>query len=149
MTAREWLETVRECASQLDGLHRELQALKDARRDCLPWQCKGSSMHGSMGGTHSDPTATEAQARIDGLDEQIATLTAKVEECESVVGGCLRTLDVMRRCLGKTCADVVELYYVDCADTWSEVAAELGLHRNTVRICRDAALDWLDGCDCA
>lgn len=146
MGAREWLEHVRECASQLDGLHHELQALEDARRDCLPWQCKGSSMYGSMGGTHSDPTATEAQARED-LDEQIARVRMRYEECVAVVGRCGEVLMRMADSLGRRHAKVIECYYIDRAATWSEVAWEMGLSRSTVVRMRDDAVAWIDD-DC-
>ena len=122
MTSREWLEHVRECAAHIEPLHRELSALEDARRDCLPWQCKGSALYASMGGTHSDPTASEAQARIDGLDEQIVRVRAEYDECVGVVGECLRMLETMRQELGECHAKTIEYYYINCADTWSEVA---------------------------
>lgn len=144
MGAREWLELVRECAARIEPLHRELSALEDARRDCLPWQCKGSALYASMGGTHSDPTASEAQARIDGLDEQIARVRAEYDECVGVVGECLRILDAMRRELGERYAECVELYYVDRADTWSEVATELGVSRMHLYRMRSTAWAWMD-----
>ena len=144
MTARDWLEHVRECASVIESLHRELSALEDARRDCLPWQTKGSTLYASMGGTHSDPTASEAQARMDGLDEQIGRVRVRYDECVRVVGECGEVLDAMRRELGERYADVLELYYVDCADTWSEVSWEMGRHRDTVRAWRDDAVAWID-----
>ena len=144
MGAREWLELVRECAARIEPLHRELSALEDARRDCLPWQCKGSAMYASMGGTHSDPTASEAQARIDGLDEQIGRVRAEYDECVGVVGECLRMLEAMRQELGERYAEVLELYYVDRADTWSEVAWEMGITYRHVQRLRDVAYEWID-----
>jgi hypothetical protein len=141
---RWWLESVRRAAVEIEPLQRELVALEDAKRDCLPWQTKGSTLYASMGGTHSDPTASEAQARIDGLDGQIVDVRSRIDACERTVGDCLRMLDAMRRELGACYADVIEAYYIDCADTWSEVAWDMGKHRDTVRIWRDAAFDWLD-----
>jgi hypothetical protein len=144
MGAREWLEHVRECASVIESLHRELSALEDARRDCLPWQCKGSTLYASMGGTHSDPTASEAQARIDGLDEQIGRVRVRYDECVRVVGECGEVLDAMRRELGERYAVVLELYYIDCADTWSEVSWEMGITYRHVQRLRDVAYEWID-----
>ena len=144
MTVLEWLDRVRDCAGRLDGLHQELLALIDARDACLPWQTKGSPMYGSMGGSTSNPTMAEALSRMDGLDEQIDRLTVAANECERAVGDCLRMLDEMRRDLGERHADALELYYVDCADTWSEVALEMGRHRDTVRAWRDEAIAWID-----
>lgn len=141
--ATDWLEQVRSCASKLDGMHRELSALMQARDECLPWQTKGSTLYASMGGSHSDPTAADAQSRIDGLDEQISAMRAKVDHAETVVGECLRVLDAMRAQLGGLHADVLELYYIDLADTWSEVADEMGLSARHVRRVRDAALGWI------
>jgi hypothetical protein len=144
MTARDWLEMVRDCAGELDGMHQELLALIDARDACLPWQTKGSPVYGSMGGSCSNPTQAEALGRISGLDDQIALLTAKVNESERTVGDCLMMLDAMRCELGERYADVLELYYIDCADTWTEVALEMGRHRDTVRMWRDEAIAWID-----
>ena len=144
MTAREWLELVRQAASEIEPLQRELTALEDARRDCLPWQTKSSMPYASMGGTHSDPTASEAQARIGGLDSQIMRIRSAYDECTSVVGECLAILGTMRRELDERYADVLELYYIDCADTWSDVANELGRHRDTIRAWRDEAIEWID-----
>ncbi len=142
MTARDWLDMVRECAGRLDGLHQELKALIDARDACLPWQTKGSPMYGSMGGSTSNPTMAEALSRMDGLDEQIDRLTVATNECERCVGDCLRMLDEMRHDLGERHADAFELYYVDCADTWSEVALEMGMSRTHLCRIRDTAWSW-------
>ncbi len=144
MRACEWLARVRLASSRIEGLRRELSVLEDARRNCLPWQTRGSATYGSMGGTHSDPTASEAQARIEGLDERIADVRAACDECERIVGECLRMLDEMRHDLGERHADVIELYYVDRADTWSEVAWEMGRHRDTIRAWRNKAIEWID-----
>ena len=144
MGAREWLEHVRECASVIDDLRRELSALEDAKRDCLPWQCKGSTLYASMGGTHSDPTASEAQARMDGLDEQIGRVRIRYDECVRVVGECGEVLMRMAASLGDECAEVLEIFYIDCAATWSEVAWEMGMPYSTVIRRRDSAIAWLD-----
>jgi len=50
----------------------------------------------------------------------------------------------MRRELGERYADVLELYYVDCADTWSEVSWEMGISRMHLYRIRDAAWSWAD-----
>jgi hypothetical protein len=97
-----------------------------------------------MGGSHSDPTASEAQARIEGLDSQIVDVRSKLDERIRLVGECGELLMRMERELGACYADVIEAYYIDCADTWSEVAWDMGKHRDTVRMWRDAAFDWLD-----
>jgi hypothetical protein len=141
---RWWLESVRRAASEIEPLQRELVALEDAKRDCLPWQIKGSTLYASMGGTHSDPTASEAQARMDGLDEQIGRVRVRYNECERIVGNCLRMLDAMRRELGERYAVVLELYYVDRAPTWSDVAHEMGISRRAVCRLRDEAYEWVD-----
>ena len=143
MLAREYIDKVRSCASRLDALHRELRALEDARDQYQPWQAKGSALTGGVGGTCSDPTMTEALSRIDGLYEQIKTIRAKVDEAECIVGECLRMLDEMRRDLGDRHADVIELYCIDCAGTWTEVALEMGVSRAHMYRLRDAALVWV------
>jgi DNA-directed RNA polymerase specialized sigma subunit len=101
-------------------------------------------MYGSMGGSTSDPTATQAINRMDGLSEQIERLTVAANERERIVGECLRMLDAMRRELGERYAVVLELYYVDRAPTWSDVAHEMGVSRRAVCRLRDEAYDWVD-----
>jgi DNA invertase Pin-like site-specific DNA recombinase len=144
MTAREWLELVRLAASEIEPFQRELAGLMAAKRDCLPWQTKGSTLYASMGGTHSDPTASEAQARISELDAMVADVKSKLDERIRLVGECGELLMRLRREMGAVCKDVLEIYYIDRAGTWSEVAEELGISLRTVIRERDKAIEWMD-----
>lgn len=103
-----------------------------------------SSGHGAF----SDPTATEAQARIEGLAGQIAATQAKIDDAERIVGEGLRLIAMVREAIGSQYASALELYYIDGAPTWSAVACEMGAHRNSVRLWRDIALAWIDA-NCA
>lgn len=143
------LELVRLRALSLDGLYRELGALSDAERDVLSWTTRGSGTSTSSGhGAFSDPTATEAQARIEGLAGQIAATRAKIDDAERIVGEGLRLIAAVRESIGGQYADILEYYYIDGAPTWSAVAYEAGVHRNSVRLWRDIALAWIDA-NCA
>ena len=95
-------------------------------------------------GTHSDPTATLAQARISELDAMVADVQAKLNERIRLVGECGELLMRMERELGRRYRDVLEIYYIDRAGTWSEVAEELGISLRTVIRERDKAIEWLD-----
>jgi hypothetical protein len=143
------LELVRLRALSLDGLYREIGALRDAERNVTPWTTRGAGAStSSEHGAHSDPTATEAQARIDGLARQIAATQAKIDDAERIVGEGLRLIASVREAVGDQYASVLEIYYIDGASTWSAIAYELGVHRNTVRLWRDIALAWIDA-NCA
>ena len=141
--ARAWLESVRRAVAGIEPAVRELSALEDARDETLPWKARGAAAgHGQ--GTHGDPTAEQAERRMSELGELIAKAQARLDGLQETVGVCLRMLDDMGRELGPNHVNVIELYYVNRAETWSEVAWELGLHRNTVRAIRDESYIWLE-----
>lgn len=142
MTAREWLALVRMACHDIEGARRALAALEEARETCTSWSPGGGGSHGL--GTHSDPTASEAQRRILSLDAQIDEAEARVDELERLIGDGLRVIAAVRMAVGDGAADAIEVYYVDRAPTWSDVAHELGVTRETVRVWRDRALAWLD-----
>lgn len=135
------LMRVRAASAALEPATRELRALIDARDEVTPWQHGGG---GSTRALHSDPTATSAQSRIDGLAPAIAEAEARIAALEATVADGLATIEGVRLALGSLCADVLELYYIDLADTWSEVARELGCPRSTACRARDRALAWYD-----
>jgi len=140
--AVEWLEHVRHCAARVAVLAPEIQGLEYARNNILPWQVSGSG--GGSAGMHSDPTATQAHARIEGLEKMIAEKTDEFEHAGKVVGGCLRMLEDMSRELGGRYARVIELYYIDQAETWTDVAWEMGRHRDTILAWRKKSVAWID-----
>ena len=142
MTAQSWLEGVRLHAMNLDVLARELSVLEEAERECLAWspRGKGTPRKGSCG----DPTASTARARMEGLALQISAKARELAESERVVGDCLRALAVLEAGMGRRHRLAIEVYYVDCASTWSEVACEIGVTVRHVRRLRDAAFAWLD-----
>ena len=141
MTARDWLDMVREASSHIEELQRELSGLLDAKRDCVPWTT--GSGGGGTAHTHSDPTASRAMGRA-GLDDEIATVRATLDRCVEIVGQCGAAISNVELALGVECAEVLEIYYVDCADTWTEVAWETGMSYSSVIRRRDSAIAWLD-----
>ena len=143
MTAREWLELVRAAAGEIESLQRELSGLMAAHDQCVSWH----TSHGGGGpcvGTHSDPTASLAQARMSELDAMVADVRAKLDERINLVGECGELLMRMERELGRKYRDVIEIYYIDLADTWSEVACEMGITYRHVQRLRDVAYEWMD-----
>lgn len=141
--ARAWLERVRVASSRIEPLVREIDGLKDARAEMLPWQT-GKGGRGSGVGAHSDPTATQAERRIEGLDELIADKQAKLDAQIRTVGECGEILDAMAAKLGERHAKALELYYIDGADTWSEVAGELGISYSWLCRLRNEAYPWIE-----
>lgn len=141
--ARAWLERVRVASSRIDPLVREIDGLKDARAEMLPWRT-GKGGGGSGVGAHSDPTATQAERRIEGLDEFIADKQARLDAQIRTVGECGEILDAMAARLGERHAKALELYYIDGADTWSEVAHELGVSYRHLNRIRSVAYEWIE-----
>lgn len=141
-TALAWLEKVRRASSNIEPLVREIAALEDARDQMLPWR-SGSGGHGG-GAAHSDPTATEAERRMGDLDELIADRARRLDAMQGIVGDCGTMLGRMAECLGVIHAQAIELYYLDLADTWSEVAAEIGVSSRHLQRIRSDAYGWIE-----
>lgn len=141
MTARDWLDMVRHASSRIEPLQRELMGLLYAKDDCVPWTTSAGG--GGSANTHSDPTASQAMGRA-GLDDEIEKVRAKRDSYIDLVGQCGTALGHVGRALGVECAQVLEIYYIDCAATWSEVAWEMGMPYSTVTRRRDSAIEWLD-----
>ena len=144
MTARDWLEMVRHASSRIEDLQRELSGLLDAKRDCVPWTT--GSGGGGTAHTHSDPTASRAMGRA-GLDAEIAKTQAELDRCVALVGEFGQLLGQMRVELGPRHADAMEVYYVDGAATWTEVADEMDMSRRAACRLRDTAIWWIT-CTC-
>ena len=140
--ARAWLERVRSCAAAIDPLVREMSGYEDARESMLPW--RSTSRGGSAIGAHSDPTASAAERRMAELEDLIAESRRRLVALQDVVGECGSALARMAVELGERHAQAIELYYVDVADTWSDVAREMGGHRQTVWRLRDEAYAWIE-----
>lgn len=142
--ARSWLERVRVAAEGIEPLVREISALEDARSDMLPWRSRQHGAGSGHHGTHSDPTASEAERRMGELDVLIAERRSRLESLHSVVGECGDVLRDMGRALSERHARVIELYYIDCEQTWSDVAYELECDRSTVWRLRSDAYSWIE-----
>lgn len=142
-SARAWLDSVRKASARIECLVRELSALRDARDEYTSFRTSGSGC-GSSHGTHSDPTAAQAEAHMVQLEALIADRAAALGHAQSVVGWCLRVLDGMRRDLGERHAMAIELYYVDLAPTWSDVADEMRCDRTTVWRLRTESYAWIE-----
>lgn len=140
--ARAWLDLVRKAARCVESLQREISALEDARDELLPWQARGSGAGGH--GTHSDPTASEAESRMEGLSALIASRRAELDMLTDRIGACGSVLMAMGSALTERHAQALELYYVDLADTWSDVAEEMGVTAKTVYRMRLEAYAWIE-----
>lgn len=141
--ARAWLERVRSCAAAIDPLVREMSGYEDARDSMLPWRSTTRG-GGSAIGAHSDPTASAAERRMAELEDLIAESRRRLVALQDVVGECGGVLTRMAVELGERHAQAIELYYIDVADTWSEVAREMGIsYRHLSRI-RNQAYAWIE-----
>ena len=141
--ARAWLERVRAASATIEPLVREIAALTEARDAVQPWRTSGSGVAPAHG-THSDPTATEAERRITELEMLIDSKRRELAAHQDVVGALLSALDTMGRDLTDRHAKVIELYYVDLAPTWSYVAFEMDCDRATVWRLRSSAYAWIE-----
>ena len=140
---RAWLDSVRRASAEIEPLVREIRALEDARAEILGWRTKASGAgHGA--GAHSDPTATAAEQRMCELDDLIEGKRAQWERKVALVGACGEVLEHMGEAIGKKHRQTLELYYVDCADTWSEVACEMGISRTRLWQMRIESYAWID-----
>jgi len=141
--ARAWLERVRRAAHQIEPLTREIRGLEEARDEMLPWWRKSSgTSHGHS--THSDPTASEAERRIAELGELIDAKRQELGVMQDVVGALLCVLDAMGDALTVRHARAIELYYIDCAPTWTDVAWEMECGRTTLWKLRLEAYAWIE-----
>ena len=141
--AVDYFERVRSAAARLEPCQRELSALEEAEREVTPWTPTGGGGGGSKFG-HSDPTASAAEGRAEGLSRALDAKRAELDALEGVIGDCLVVLEGVRRGMGAREAEAMELYYVDRAGTWSEVAWELGCSLSTVQRMRDKVISWMD-----
>lgn len=139
--ARAWLERVRRASAAIEPAVRELAGLEDARDQMLSWRTVGT---GSGTATHCDPTAAAAEARMGELDALIADAEHRLEVLQDVVGECGTLLARMGESLGEEHARALELYYLDCAPTWSDVAWEMGVGRTHLWLMRAKAYEWIE-----
>ncbi len=142
--ARSWLARVRAAASSIEPLVREIAALKDARTRTLPWQTRSGGGGGGSGGAHSDPTASEAERRMASLVSLIAGKRHELDVLTDTVGECGAALDRMRHTLCERHAQAIEMYYIDGADTWSEVASEMDVSYRHLGRLRNQAYAWIE-----
>ena len=118
----------------------------EAYDSMLPWATTGRGSGGH--GTHSDATAAQAMARSESYDVLIADKRAKLDALYDIVGDCGRVLMRLGDALGDECSLALELYYVDVAYTWSDVADEMGVTRRQLSRIRDKSYEWIEeNCD--
>lgn len=143
MTPHEYLSRARSCARRIEPLMRELSALKAQLEAAQVWRTKGDDV-GHAKGLTSDPTERTAEELLEHLPGQIAEVQADLTECKRIVGDCLSVLNDISGALGKEPALALEIYWIDGAETWSEVAEEL--HTSLLLTCRmrDQAYRWME-----
>lgn len=141
--ARAWLDRVRRASAAIEGAVRELAALKDAKAKTLVWRTSGAGT-ATGAGTHSDPTASEAERRMGELDVLIVEAERRLVLLQDQVGECGTMLDCMGEELGRRHAKAIELYYIDLAPTWSEVAEEMECSYRWLCKLRENAYAWIE-----
>lgn len=143
MRARAWLDEVRKSAARIEDIVREIRALEQAHERVEAWVSSGSGGPRPRNAT-GDPTATQAQRRMAELEPLIAMRRRSLEEHQELVGSALAVLSLVADEVGRRDSLALELYYVDGADTWSEVAQEMHVSLRTAQRCRERAIDWLE-----
>ena len=142
MEAWRYFAHVREVAATLDGLGAELCALIECDEQCLSHKTKGDACgHGV--GTTSDPTARMAEARLS-MPERIASARRAYDNACDEVGEALSVIHRVHGEVSPLAAEALELWAVDRAPTWTDVASELHVSYKTVARARDKAYTWLD-----
>lgn len=138
---RVWLEEVRSAAGAIDRLRREVAALEQAQSEVVPWSTGGGS---SSKTAHADPTAGAAIARTVALKSSLEDARAALARAEATILAFWSAMGALRSALGEEHAEVLKLYYLNRAPTWSAVAREIGVPASTVRYRRDRAMEWLE-----
>ena len=142
MDASEYFIHIRQCSARIADVARTLSALEQCEGDMSTWRTRGSG--GGHGvGTTSDPTASMACDRM-GLPDHIADTRREYEALADEIAACGELLETVGREVSKDAADALELWAIDRAGTWSEVAEEMGVSRRTVARLRDQAFAWLN-----
>lgn len=142
MTPYEYMSRARLAAQRIEPLTRELAALDDQLAAAQVWKTKADSVgHGK--GTTSDPTAQTAEELLERLPRQMADVQADLTECKRIVGDCLAVLNDIGESVGRDAALALEIYWIDGAETWSEVAEELGTSLMLTCRMRDQAYRWM------
>ena len=144
LAARRWLDSIRRAAISIESLVREISALEDARDEMLGWRTKGTGPGTHGMGAHSDPTATAAEQRMCELDELIDAKRGELQRKIADVGACGDVLSAMAMSIGMGHAKAIELYYIDCAPTWSDVAYEMGVNVKRLYRLRIEAYAWIE-----
>ena len=139
--ARAWLDRIRRAAAAIEPLVREMGAMSDAYDETLPWHTTGG---GSSKQVHSDPTATQAMARAQSYDEQMADMQRRLDALTATVGEGGRVIGRTGDALGEDHSLAFELYYIDCAETWSDVADEMRVSRTRLWQMRCESYAWIE-----
>jgi L-rhamnose isomerase len=79
-----------------------------------------------------------------GLPDHIADTRREYEALADEIAACGELLETVGSEVSKDAADALELWALDLAGTWSEVAEEMGVSRRTVARLRDQAFAWLN-----
>lgn len=142
MDASEYFNHIRQSSARIADVARTLSALEQCEGDMSTWRTRGSG--GGHGvGTTSDPTASMACDRM-GLPDHIADTRREYEALADEIAGCGDVLETVGREVSADSADALELWALDLAGTWSEVADEMGVSRREACRLRDQAFAWLN-----
>ena len=140
-TVRAWLDRVRHAASAIEPLVREMAAMQDAYDQTLSWHTSGG---GSYRQVYSDPTATQAMARAQSFGVQLADMARRLDALTDMVGEGGKVICAMGDALSEDHSLAFELYYIDCAETWRDVADEIGCSVKTLYRMRERGYAWID-----
>lgn len=139
MTAREYFETVRDAAVELDRTSRTLERM---RARTMPKAQRYDAVGGGSG--HSDP-----MDRVVEVVDFEAVMRQRMEDDRELLSDAARVLygedgrAGVARGMGSAYADAVYHRALD-ARTWDAVAREMYMAQSTVIRLYDAAMDYVD-----
>ncbi len=129
MTAEEFFEWVRSCATKRDSAMAVRRHLYD-KRSSSPLVSSGSG---------GDP-----MAYIDAAMDREREIDAEIARYDAVRQRAMQVIQAVYQCVPGPAGAILELYYIHMADTWSEVAGELHISNSTLYRVRGQAMAWVD-----
>ena len=130
MTGREWWESVRQAAKDIESARNRLNAVREPLKACSGAGAKNST---------SDPTARVSIAEISAQE----FLGGLLDELESVILDGYAACNTIGEALGQDAALVMQLYFVG-GYTWAETAKRAHVSMRQAFILRERSLEFTD-----
>ena len=129
MTAEDFFEWARQCAIDKDRAETRRRHLYDRR----------SSSPTTVSSSASDPMGF-----VDAAIDREAELVAEIMRCEDVRAKAANVIAAVERAMPGPAGAILELYYMDLAGTWDEIAMELHVSIANLYRIRRQAMEWVN-----